>query len=155
MLLGRRGQPAGWSPFANDAGSYNVAVTGKSVLMQELVSAGGAKAVVIDDGRSFQHTAEALGGAFIAFGRDAACLNPFAMIDAAAAQADDDFREECFSRIPDRRGPDRTSSRLPGESPGLFPRARLSTARFQVRPSDRYPNTQRNSLQRQVWRVKQ
>ena len=43
LLLGRRGQPAGWSPFANDAGNYNVAVTGKSgsgksVLMQELVS---------------------------------------------------------------------------------------------------------------------
>ena len=92
LLLGRRGQPAGWSPFANDAGNYNVAVTGKSgsgksVLMQELVSglvSVGGEAVVIDDGRSFQHTAEALGGAFIAFGKDSACLNPFAMIDAAA-----------------------------------------------------------------------
>ena len=107
LLLGRRGQPAGWSPFANDAGNYNVAVTGKSgsgksVLMQELVCglvAAGGEAVVIDDGRSFQHTAEALGGAFIQFGRDSACLNPFAMIDAAAAQADDDYREECFSML--------------------------------------------------------
>ena len=107
LLLGRRGQPAGWSPFANDAGNYNVAVTGKSgsgksVLMQELVSglvSAGGEAVVIDDGRSFQHTAEALGGAFIQFGKDSACLNPFAMIDAAAAQSDDDYREECFSML--------------------------------------------------------
>ena len=93
LLLGRRAQPAGWSPFANDAGNYNVAVTGKSVLMQELVSglvSVGGEAVVIDDGRSFQHTAEALGGAFIAFGKDPACLNPFAMIDASAAAADGD-----------------------------------------------------------------
>ena len=107
FLLGRRGQPAGWSPFANDAGNYNVAVTGKSgsgksVLMQELVAglvAAGGEAVVIDDGRSFQHTAEALGGEFIQFGRDSACLNPFAMIDAAAAAGDDDYREECFSLL--------------------------------------------------------
>ena len=69
FLIGRRGQPACWSPFANDAGNYNVAVTGKSgsgksVLMQELVAGivgAGGEAVVIDDGRSFQHTAEALG----------------------------------------------------------------------------------------------
>ena len=107
LLIGRRGQPAGWSPFANAAGNYNVAVTGKSgsgksVLMQELVAGivgAGGEAVVIDDGRSFQHTAEALGGAFIAFGRDPACLNPFAMIDAAAAERDGDYREECFAML--------------------------------------------------------
>ena len=107
LLIGRRGQPAGWSPFANTAGNYNVAVTGKSgsgksVLMQELVAGivgAGGEAVVIDDGRSFQHAAEALGGTFIAFGKDAARLNPFAMIDAAAAQADGDYREECFAML--------------------------------------------------------
>jgi len=68
FLIGRRGQPACWSPFANEAGNYNTAVTGKSgsgksVLMQELVTGivgAGGEAVVIDDGRSFQHTAEAL-----------------------------------------------------------------------------------------------
>ena len=95
FLIGRRGQPACWSPFANTAGNYNVAVTGKSgsgksVLMQELVAGivgAGGEAVVIDDGRSFQHTAEALGGAFIAFGKDPACLNPFAMIDAGNRRA--------------------------------------------------------------------
>ena len=107
FLVGRRGQPAGWSPFANEAGNYNVAVTGKSgsgksVLMQELVTGligTGGEAVVIDDGRSFQHTAEALGGAFIAFGHDPACLNPFAMIDAATAAHDGDYREECFAML--------------------------------------------------------
>ena len=107
FLIGRRGQPACWSPFANDAGNYNVAVTGKSgsgksVLMQELVTGligAGGEAVVIDDGRSFQHTAEALGGAFIAFGKDAATLNPFAMIDAATANHDGDYREECFAML--------------------------------------------------------
>ena len=107
FLIGRRGQPACWSPFANEAGNYNVAVTGKSgsgksVLMQELVTGivgAGGEAVVIDDGRSFQHTAEALGGAFIAFGKDPACLNPFAMIDAASAAHDGDYREECFAML--------------------------------------------------------
>ena len=107
FLLGRRGQPAGWSPFANEAGNYNVAVTGKSgsgksVLMQELVAGlvgAGGEAVVIDDGRSFQHAAEALGGCFVAFGKDPACLNPFVMIDAATAAGDEDYREECFSML--------------------------------------------------------
>ncbi len=107
FLIGRRGQPACWSPFANEAGNYNVAVTGKSgsgksVLMQELVTGligAGGEAVVIDDGRSFQHTAEALGGAFIAFGKDPACLNPFAMIDAGTAEHDGDYREECFAML--------------------------------------------------------
>ncbi len=107
FLIGRRGQPACWSPFANTAGNYNVAVTGKSgsgksVLMQELVTgivAAGGEAVVIDDGRSFQHTAEALGGAFGAFGKDPACLNPFAMIDTATAEHDGDYREECFAML--------------------------------------------------------
>ena len=107
LLVGRRGQPACWSPFANEAGNYNVAVTGKSgsgksVLMQELVAGiagAGGEAVVIDDGRSFQHTAEALGGAFIAFGKDPARLNPFAMIDAETAARDGDYREECFAML--------------------------------------------------------
>ena len=107
FLIGRRGQPACWSPFANTAGNYNVAVTGKSgsgksVLMQELVAGiagAGGEAVVIDDGRSFQHTAEALGGSFIAFGKDPARLNPFAMIDAATAGCDGDYREECFAML--------------------------------------------------------
>ena len=107
FLIGRRGQPACWSPFANEAGNYNVAVTGKSgsgksVLMQELVTGligAGGEAVVIDDGRSFQHTAEALEGAFIAFGKDPACLNPFAMIDSGTAEHDGDYREECFAML--------------------------------------------------------
>ena len=66
--------------------------------MTGIVGAGG-EAVVIDDGRSFQHTAEALGGSFIAFGKDAATLNPFAMIDAETANRDGDYREECFAML--------------------------------------------------------
>ena len=76
--------------------------SGKSVLMQELVTGivgAGGEAVVIDDGRSFQHTAEALGGEFIAFGKDPARLNPFAMIDAATAAHDGDYREECLAML--------------------------------------------------------
>ena len=70
--------------------------------MQELVTGligAGGEAVVIDDGRSFQHTAEALDGAFIAFGKDAATLNPFAMIDGETANRDGDYREECFAML--------------------------------------------------------
>ena len=40
FLIGRRGQPACWSPFANEAGNYNVAVTGKSRLGQVGADAG-------------------------------------------------------------------------------------------------------------------
>ena len=76
--------------------------------------------MVIDDGRSFQHTAEALGGAFIAFGKDPACLNPFAMIDAGDRDAHDgDYREECFAmlagvlgaHVPGEEAPSTTSRR--------------------------------------------
>ena len=50
-------------------------------------------------GARSQHTAEALGGAFIAFGKDPACLNPFAMIDSGTAGRDGDYREECFAML--------------------------------------------------------
>ena len=141
FLIGRRGQPACWSPFANEAGNYNVAVTGKSgsgksVLMQELVTGligAGGEAVVIDDGRSFQHTAEALEGAFIAFGKDPACLNPFAMIDAGTAAHDGDYREECFAMLAGvigrmarrrREVPSTTSRRRTLRRPSLRPGTR-------------------------------
>ncbi|MBX4389585.1 hypothetical protein K4H03_26270, partial [Mycobacterium tuberculosis] len=64
LLVGRRGQPFWWSPFENGAGNHNIAIcgksgSGKSVLLQELCAAlrgAGAKVVVIDDGRSFEHS---------------------------------------------------------------------------------------------------
>ena len=113
--MGRRGQPGPWSPFANEAGNYNVAVTGKSgsgksVLMQELVAGliagAGGEAVVIDDGRSFQHTAEALGGAFIAFGKDPALPEPLRHDRRRDGRHHDgDYREECFAMLAGCRRP--------------------------------------------------
>jgi conjugal transfer ATP-binding protein TraC len=69
LLVGRRGQPQYWSPFQNLAGNHNVAIagksgSGKSVLLQDLTASlvgAGAKTIVIDDGRSFEHMAHALG----------------------------------------------------------------------------------------------
>ncbi|WP_163468428.1 helicase HerA domain-containing protein, partial [Klebsiella michiganensis] len=73
--IGRRGQPFFWSPFENAAGNHNVAVfgksgSGKSVALQELCGSlcgAGARVVVIDDGRSFEHSAKLQGGAFVEF----------------------------------------------------------------------------------------
>ena len=73
LLVGRRGQPFCWSPFQNAAGNHNVAVfgksgSGKSVFLQDICAAlagAGAKVIVIDDGRSFEHMAKAFGGAFV------------------------------------------------------------------------------------------
>src|SRR3546814_9352816 len=75
MLIGRRGQPFFWSPFENAAGNHNVAVfgksgSGKSVTLQELCASlcgAGARVVVIDGGRSFEHSAKLQGGAFVEF----------------------------------------------------------------------------------------
>jgi conjugal transfer ATP-binding protein TraC len=94
LFVGRRGQPFFWSPFENEAGNHNVAIcgksgSGKSVLLQEMCAAlrgAGAKVVVIDDGRSFEHSVKLQGGRFVEFTMKAGfCLNPFSMIDAARA----------------------------------------------------------------------
>ncbi|MEO0031629.1 MAG: type secretion system protein TraC [Pseudomonadota bacterium] len=108
LFLGRRGQPFFWSPFENGAGNHNVAIcgksgSGKSVLLQEMCAAlrgAGAHVVVIDDGRSFEHSARLLGGRFVEFTFAAGFgLNPFAMIDAARADADEDYRLDCFGMV--------------------------------------------------------
>jgi conjugal transfer ATP-binding protein TraC len=94
LFVGRRGQPFFWSPFENEAGNHNVAIcgksgSGKSVLLQEMCAAlrgAGAKVVVIDDGRSFEHSVKLQGGRFVEFTMPAGfCLNPFSMIDDARA----------------------------------------------------------------------
>jgi conjugal transfer ATP-binding protein TraC len=94
LLLGRRGQPFFWSPFENAAGNHNVAVfgksgSGKSVALQEMTAAlvgAGAKVIVIDDGRSFEHSCKLQGGEFVEFTMSAGFrLNPFSMIDGAEA----------------------------------------------------------------------
>ena len=108
LFVGRRGQPFYWSPFENEAGNHNVAIcgksgSGKSVLLQEMCAAlrgAGAKVVVIDDGRSFEHSVKLQGGRFVEFTISAGfCLNPFSMIDANRAAEDEDYRLDCFAMI--------------------------------------------------------
>lgn len=108
MLIGRRGQPFFWSPFENGAGNHNVAVfgksgSGKSVALQELCSSlvgAGARVVVIDDGRSFEHSAKLQGGAFVEFTMASGfCLNPFSMIDLAQVEADPDYLVDCLAML--------------------------------------------------------
>lgn len=111
LLVGRRGQPFFWSPFQNSAGNHNVAVfgksgSGKSVFLQDVCAAmagAGAKVIVIDDGRSFEHMARAFGGAFVEFRLSAGfSLNPFDMIDVAAlehAEDGEDYEVECLAML--------------------------------------------------------
>ncbi|MCZ3294323.1 DUF87 domain-containing protein, partial [Acinetobacter baumannii] len=69
--------------------------SGKSVALQELCAAFagvGAKIIVIDDGRSFEHMAKSLGGNFVEFRlRDGFSLNPFSMIDETLVAQDEDY----------------------------------------------------------------
>jgi conjugal transfer ATP-binding protein TraC len=108
LFVGRRGQPFYWSPFENGAGNHNVAIcgksgSGKSVLLQEMCAAlrgTGAQVVVIDDGRSFEHSARLQGGRFVEFTLASGfCLNPFSMIDTARAAEDEDYRLDCFGMV--------------------------------------------------------
>ena len=108
LFVGRRGQPFFWSPFENEAGNHNIAIcgksgSGKSVLLQEICAAlrgSGAKVVVIDDGRSFEHSVKLQGGRFVEFTlKSGFCLNPFSMIDAARAGGDEDYRLDCFAMV--------------------------------------------------------
>ena len=108
MLIGRRGQPFFWSPFENKAGNHNVAVfgksgSGKSVTLQELCASlcgAGARVVVIDDGRSFEHSAKLQGGVFVEFTMSSGfCLNPFSMIDQDLASTDEDYLLDCMAML--------------------------------------------------------
>ena len=108
LLVGRRGEPFFWSPFENMAGNHNVCVfgksgSGKSVCLQELNAAlcgAGAHVIVIDDGRSFEHSAKLQGGAFVEFTLASGfCINPFSMIDAEAAAEDEDYRLDCLAML--------------------------------------------------------
>ena len=108
MFIGRRGQPFFWSPFENSAGNHNVAVfgksgSGKSVALQELCAAFagvGARVIVIDDGRSFEHMAKSLGGKFVEFRlRDGFSLNPFSMIDVSLIADDEDYLVDALAML--------------------------------------------------------
>lgn len=108
LFIGRRGQPQFWSPFQNKAGNHNVAIagksgSGKSVFLQDLTaSLAGvrAKTIVIDDGRSFEHMAKALGGTFTEFKLSSGIsINPFRMIDLALAEEDEDYLVDCLAML--------------------------------------------------------
>jgi len=103
VLVGRRGQPFAWSPFANSDGNHNVAIvgssgSGKSVLMQEIAGAlrsAGSEVMVIDDGFSFMSSCQLQGGAFVRFALGSGlCLNPFSLIDEEEAQGDKEYAVE-------------------------------------------------------------
>jgi len=90
LLLGRQGQALTWNNYISD-GNYNIAVVGKSgagksVFMQELITSiyyNGGRALIIDDGYSFQTTCEIVGGRHIVFdGSQTLGLNPFSMLQA-------------------------------------------------------------------------
>lgn len=90
LFIGRRGQILTWSPFDNEQSNYNVSIvgqsgSGKSAFMQELLTGvlgRGARAFVIDIGRSFENTCHLHGGDFVEFKLDSGiCLNPFTNID--------------------------------------------------------------------------
>jgi conjugal transfer ATP-binding protein TraC len=133
LFVGRRGQPFFWSPFENDAGNHNVAIcgksgSGKSVLLQEMCAAlrgAGAQVVVIDDGRSFEHSVKLQGGRFVEFTTKAGfCLNPFSMIDATRAEEDEDYRLDCFGMVKAIVGQmARHSQKLSDTERGLIDRA--------------------------------
>ncbi|MEL6238923.1 MAG: DUF5934 domain-containing protein, partial [Pseudomonadota bacterium] len=108
LFVGRRGQPQFWSPFQNSAGNHNVAIagksgSGKSVLLQDLTAsfAGvGAKTIVIDDGRSFEHMAKALGGTFTEFKLSSGIsINPFRIVDIELAEVDEDYLVDCLAML--------------------------------------------------------
>lgn len=108
LFVGRRGQIQYWSPFQNSAGNHNVAIagksgSGKSVLLQDLTAsfAGvGAKTIVIDDGRSFEHMAKVLGGKFTEFALSSGiAINPFKIVDEHEAATDEDYLVDCLAML--------------------------------------------------------
>jgi conjugal transfer ATP-binding protein TraC len=67
------------------------------------MSGAGAKVIVIDDGRSFEHMVKAFGGAFVEFKLSSGfSLNPFDMIDGEALASDEDgedYEVECLAML--------------------------------------------------------
>jgi conjugal transfer ATP-binding protein TraC len=102
MFYGRRGSPAALDLYSNQQGNYNAFVagvsgSGKSVFMNELVSSYrsiGARAWVIDVGRSYQNLIRLQKGTFIEFkpyDKNTICINPFSWI---GSDNEIDFKEE-------------------------------------------------------------
>ena len=89
MFFGRRGTPAFLDFYSNRQGNYNLYVAGvsgagKSVTMNEVVAAYrgiGAKAWVIDVGRSYRNLISLSHGTFIEFTPESKlCINPFSTV---------------------------------------------------------------------------
>nr|WP_238474160.1 type IV secretion system protein TraC [Altericroceibacterium spongiae] len=108
LLIGRRGQPQFFSPFQNNAGNHNCSIigksgSGKSVLLQDFAASfagAGAKTIIIDDGRSFEHMCKAVGGTFTEFKLSSGIsVNPFRMIDAEIAERDSDYLVDCLAML--------------------------------------------------------
>src|SRR3546814_13814221 len=58
-----------------------------TTLFRSSLCGAGARVVVIDDGRSFEHSAKLQGGAFVEFTMSSGfCLNPFSMIEEELAR---------------------------------------------------------------------
>src|SRR3546814_5832182 len=83
--------------------SSDVCSSDLSVTLQELCASlcgAGARVVVIDDGRSFEHSAKLQGGAFVEFTMSSGfCLNPFSMIDEELARSDEDYLLDCMAML--------------------------------------------------------
>src|SRR3546814_15211319 len=59
-----------------------------------------AKVIVIDDGRSFEHSSKLQNGEFVEFTMSSGfCLNPFSMIDEEEAKRDEDYRLDCIAML--------------------------------------------------------
>ncbi len=88
ILTGRKGQLAGWDPFATDGNQNTVVVgpsgSGKSVFMQEMILGHlgqGGRVFVLDLGRSFEKLCSLLGGQYLNFSEKSRFdLNPFRTI---------------------------------------------------------------------------
>lgn len=88
-FVSRNGQLINYDVFYEGGGNYNALVcarsgSGKSVLMNELIASylsAGARAWVIDVGRSYKKLCENFAGQFLEFTDDAnICLNPFPIV---------------------------------------------------------------------------
>lgn len=95
MFVGRRGQIANWSNFANRDGNYNMVVAaksgaGKSFFMQEMIhNILCEKGIVrvIDLGRSYEKICHLLGGQYIEM-KEGVCINPFThVVDIGQSQS--------------------------------------------------------------------